>query len=76
MHVMVLGATGFLGSAVVAALQSAGQLRMRSLAHAAAQSEAALPPAFGRCLVQRVVLGFVALFCFLGIFYFMVFRPG
>ena len=51
------------------------QLRMRTLAREAVAAGTALPAQFGRCLRQWVVLGFVALFCFLGIFYFMVFRP-
>ncbi len=52
------------------------QLRMRSLARAAAEASTALPPAFRSCFVQWIALGFVALFCFLGIFYLMVFRPA
>lgn len=50
------------------------QLRMRGLARTAAESRTELAPAFRRYFMEWTVLGFVGLFCFLGIFYLMVLR--
>ncbi|HEX6832881.1 MAG TPA: DUF2269 domain-containing protein [Rudaea sp.] len=52
------------------------QMRMRDLACEAAAAGAPLPPAFRRCFVIWFVLGFPALFAFLGVFYLMVAKPA
>jgi uncharacterized membrane protein len=52
------------------------QMRMRTLAVEAAAQDAPLPPAFTRCLLWWVALGFLAFFAFLAIFYLMVFKPA
>ncbi|WP_257385740.1 DUF2269 family protein [Tahibacter caeni] len=52
------------------------QLQMRGLAREAVANGAALPPPFVRCFREWVALGFVALLCFLAIFYLMVVKPA
>lgn len=52
------------------------QLRMRALARAAANDNAALPPEFSRRFREWVALGVVALACFVAIFYLMVAKPA
>jgi uncharacterized membrane protein len=52
------------------------QMRMRALAVEAAAQGAELPRAYMRCLLWWVVLGTLAFFAFIAIFYLMVFKPS
>jgi uncharacterized membrane protein len=52
------------------------QMKLRDLAVAAADENAALPPLFWRYFKMWVVLGIPAFFAFLAIFYLMVAKPA
>lgn len=52
------------------------QIRMRRLALDAAARGGGLPAAYMRCLFWWVVLGTLAFFAFIAIFYLMVFKPA